>query len=596
MKKLAVVFAFLFLFSSANAFSIVSYENNAEVLADGSLNVYEKMVFNLDEVYNEGYRSIRPQDFDSLSSITVHSVKLNGENVPYETVMNGVYAEIVWKKTVLGTNTVELNYTIDNRVELFDDFARICHEHYGANWAVPAQTFSSRMTLPEETRGKVMHFEIYSSKKGDAYVDDLSIVTEISNVPSGNYIGGCYLFYRGAVNTTRIVSGSAYEILDDERESYGSESVLEPEDPTFCLSIFIIPFILIGALALKTYNDNRSRKLPPENILPPEKEEPCVVSVLMRGELSQKDIMSAAILKLISMNVIDIVELEKKGGKTFNREKTILILKKKNAKLKTYERALVNMLFEKGNTVDLDKMAEDFEKVKTRSQAKKLNAVKQLNKYDDAIEKILKQKKVLELRSKKSEKMGILVAVLMFVIFLSCPFGAFISDSLFIYLESGRFLELLVFIIAPAGIAISIIYLALNYLKVKPPEGMKTKFNKWTGFIRAVTASRLKTYPPASAVVWDDILVYATALGLAQQVEKHLSELKVFDIRKLEKVERVRTSVVTYYAAAYAVNNLSKYGNRSGRSSGGFSSGSSGGWSGGGGGFSGGSSGGGGFR
>ena len=594
MKKFAVLFAFLFLFSSANAFSITSYESNAEVLTNGDLNVYEKMNFDLDEVYSEGYRSIRPEDFDSLSSITVHSVKLNGENVPYETVMNGNYAEIIWKKTVLGTNLVELNYTIDDRIELFDDFARVCYEHYGANWQVSARTFSSRMTLPEETRGKTIHFEIYSAKKGDAYVDDLSIITEINNVPSGNYVGGCYLFYRDAVNTTKTVSGSAYEILEDERESYGSESVLEPEDPTLCLSIFIIPFIILGLFALKTYNDNRNQKLPPENILPPEKEEPCVVSVLMRGEWNQKDIMSAAILKLISMNVIDIVELEKKG-KSQNREKTILILKKKNAKLKNYEHALVNMLFEKENAIDLDKMAEDFKKVKTRVQAKKLNTVKQLGKFDDGIEKILKQKKVLDLRSKKSEKTSLLVAVLMFVIFLSCPFGAFLSDALFIYLDSGKFLEFLIFIIVPVGIALSVIYLALNYMKTKPPQGMKTKFDKWAGFMRAVTASRLKTYPPASAVIWDDILVYATALGLADKVEKHLSELKVFNIEKIEKIERVRTSVVTYYAAAYAVKNLSKYGNRSGRSSG-FSSSSSGGWSSGGGGFSGGSSGGGGFR
>ncbi len=126
--------------------------------------------------------------------------------------------------------------------------------------------------------------------------------------------------------------------------------------------------------------------------------------------------------------------------------------------------------------------------------------------------------------------------------------------------------------------------------------GNKFKIPKFT-LISAIKASRLKEYPPASAVIWDDIIVYATVLGLAEKVEKHLSELKAFDIRKIERIDKVRTSVFTYYVAAHSVSNLSKYGRRSGpRSSGGFSSASSGGWSGGGGGFSGGSSGGGGFR
>lgn len=600
MKLFAILFAAFFLISSVSAFSIVSYENNAEVLSNGDLSVYEKMAFNLDEVYSEGYRAIRPQDFGSLSSITVHSVKLNGENVPYETVMNGDTAEIIWKKTVIGNNLVELNYTLKNQVEIYDDFARICYEHYGANWPVSAQSFSSRMTLPEETRDTTMHFEIYSSKKGEAYIDGLSIVIEMDNVPSGNYIGGCYLFYKGAVNTSNTVSGSAYEILQGEREEFGSESVLEPEtDAGLCLGAMIVLFIGILGLAVKFYLDGKKTPLYPESIIPPEKEEPCVVSVLMRNELSKKDIMAATILKLISRNVLDIVELEKKGKKSaeLNRERTILLLKKKDAQLKGYEQAIVDMLFEKGTEVDLDEMAEEFGKVKSQTEAKKLHAVKQLDKFDDEIEKILKSKSVWELRKSKNERLGILIGISMFAFFFACVFFFYALESVSIYLADGKFAEFSLFMLAVLGMICSVAYLVHKFLQSSAPVRLREKFAKWDGFVRAIKTSRLKEYPPASAVIWDDIIVYATALGLADKVEKHLSELKSFDIKKIEKMEKVNSSVFIYYNAAFAVSNLSKYGSRSGpRSSGGFSSGSSGGWSGGGGGFSGGSSGGGGFR
>ena len=593
-------FFLLILLSAVHAFSIVSYENNAEVLTNGDLNIYEKMTFDLEQEYSEGYRSIRPDDFDSLSDIFVHSVKVNGNPVQYETVMNGEYAEIIWLKTYAGQNIVELNYTIRDRVELYDDFSKICYEHYGANWAVSAQSFISRMKLPEQTRGRTMHFEVYSTKKGEAYVDDLTIVIEMGDVPSGNYIGGCYLFFKGAVNTTKTVSGSAYELLQEERELYGSESVLDPEsDPSLCLAILFLVFLMFLVISLRVYNKNKKQIVYPPNILPPEKEEPSVVSLLVRQELSMKDIMAATILKLISRGVIDIVELEKKGETSaeLKKERTILILKKKNAKLKNYEKTLVEMLFEKGNEINLDTMAEEFEKVKTKKDAKKLKVIKELNKFDNEIEKILKDNKVYDLKDNRKGKTAVVIGVFFFALILICALSFLILEVATILLADENFLGFLLFITCLFGIAGFEIFLFADYMKPDVPKNMKIKFAKWIAFVRAIKASRLREYPPASAVIWDDILVYATALGLTDKVKKHLSELKAFDIRKIENMERIKSSTYVYYGSVIAVSNLSKYGRRSGpRKSGGFSSASSGGWSSGGGGFSGGSSGGGGFR
>ncbi len=597
MKKLLIL---LFLFSFAHPFSILSYETSSQVLANGDLNIYERMVFDLDEVYSEGYRSIRPQDFDSPASITLHSVKLNGEDVRYEKVMNGDYAEIVWKKTVLGENIVELNYTLENRVELYDDFARVCYEHYGANWPVSAQTFVSRMTLPEETRGRTMHFEVYSEKKGNAYIDDLTIVTEIDDVPSGNYVGGCYLFFKGAVNTTKTVSGSAYEILQEEREFYGSEAVLEPEiDPLFCISPIFILFLIFLFSVLAVYNRNKKKPHYPENILPPEKEEPSIVSVLMRNEWDKKDIMAATILHLISRGVLDIVELEKKGRQSaeLKKERTILILKKKDAKLNHHEKTLVEMLFEKGDEVDLDAMAEEFEKVKTKKEAEKLKVVAKLERFNSQIENLIRSRGLSDVMTKATEKRTSLIIMIIISIMAACPFSVFFVEVATTLFADENFVAFSVFTGSVLGILLSMAYLFANFMQPEAPEKMKQKFAKWAAFVSAIKASRLKTYPPASAVIWDDIIVYATALGLADKVEKHLSELRAFDIKKIEKIGKVRNSVFTYYIAANSVSNLSKYGRRSGPRSSGFSPASSGGWSsGGGGGFSGGSSGGGGFR
>ena len=59
MKRFLI---FLLLVSAVFAFSIESYYSDVSVLENGDLHVYEKMTFELEEAYNEGYRSIRPQD------------------------------------------------------------------------------------------------------------------------------------------------------------------------------------------------------------------------------------------------------------------------------------------------------------------------------------------------------------------------------------------------------------------------------------------------------------------------------------------------------------------------------------------------------
>lgn len=594
MKPFPAFVLLLLLAAPIFPFSIDSYENNATLHPDGSLHISETMVFTLEREYNEGYRSIRPQDFGSLPSITVNSVKVNGEPAPHELVMNGNQAEIVWKRTYAGRNLVELDYAISDRAEIYNDFAKVCYEFYGANWAVPASHLTARMALPEATRGKEMHFEIYSSKRGEAYVDDLTIVAEIGDVPSGNYVGGCYLFARDAVSSSRHVNSSALEILQNEREIYHSEQVMGPSETGFCCLPVLFLFLLPAAFAY--YNDRMRPKKYPESLMPPGKEEPVAVAALLRNEYPEKDLFAATLISLINRNIIDIIELEKKPGATMEmkRERTILFFKKKGAQLSPHEQALVSLIFQEGGEVDLDRMAEEFNNVKSKSDAKKLRVEKHLDEFGAEMKRILKEKNLRETSKKKQVRAGLVTGVGFFaMIFLLCMAPSMILDG------NETPLSAALILISIAGTGLSLIYLILYYInKPEFPKEYADECEKWDAFRRGVESSRIKEYPPASAVIWGEFLVYATALGLAKKVERHLSELDTLLARKMERIERATTSTYTFYASAIAISNLSKYGSRSGMRSSGFSGGSTGGWSsGGGGGFSGGGgSGGGGFR
>jgi uncharacterized membrane protein len=589
--------------SAASSFSIDSYFTHAAVQDDGSLEVNESINFTLEQAYNEGFRTIRIADFGSLDNIVVHFVKVNGEGVPFAKQLNDEgQAEIVWKKTYGGKNDVELGYALKDRAQLYNDFAKVCFEHYGAGWSVPAGKFASVMSLPEAARGKDMHFEVYSSKEGTAQIDDLSVVIGMNDVPPGNYIGGCYLYDRGALHTANAVNASALAILNDEREAYGSKMLIEPEKTPSSIYCCLPAAVLSAILAAFMFVKDRRKPKYPENILPPDKEEPAFVSVLVRNKMPLADILAATILMLINRGCVDIVELEKKGetAAEVKREHTILLLKNRPEDLKPHEKAVFDMLFPQGKReADLDAMAAEYDKIKDKAGAKESAVGGAIESFSATVANILSEKKVADLKDTADTNNAAVIGMFMMGFIGSCIMLFIGIEFLTGYLAEGNTVE-------AAGIAAAVIlvlpsaaYLVLRNRRVTVHEDLRDEYEKWDAFARAVKASRLKEYPPSSAVIWGGILVYASALGMADKVKRHMSELDAFTTKRMQSLDSVGIASRRYYTSAWGVYNLKKYGNRSGPESrsGGFSSHSSGGWSsGGGGGFSGGSSGGGGFR
>ena len=249
-------------------------------------------------------------------------------------------------------------------------------------------------------------------------------------------------------------------------------------------------------------------------------------------------------------------------------------------------------IFSSGKEVDLDAMAEQYKKVGSKTEAGKLAVEKNMDKFIHEINQLLQDRGVWKYAKKGTDAWGMYLSLMFFAVMVVFFAG--------VYLLSAYDANLSIYLSCASLIGIFALFAYLLYVKflgVEIPKGMEDEWAKWDPFYRAVKSSRMKEYPPASAVIWGKILVYATALGVADKVNAHLSEIDAFIAKKVEKVNMVREHSLLFYSSAYGVRNLAKYGNKFGPSrTGGFSSGSSGGWSSGGGGFGGGSSGGGGFR
>ncbi len=566
------IILFLVLFSASFAFTIESYHNEVKVLPNGDLQVFENITFMLEKQYNEGYRSIRPADAPTTSSVLIDSVQVNGKLANSNKQVYGEQVEIYWTDTYEGKNVVELRYRLTDKVEIFNDYARVCYEHFGANWQSTAKEFSSKMTLPDSASGTDMHFEIYSAKKGNAYTDGLSIVSEIDNVPSGNYVGGCYLFDRNSVTSENLVNGSAYEILTDERKSYGSEEVLVPGGEWQCVCL---PLVLIALIAAAYMFVKKRRNKLPESILPPAKENPAVVAAIVRNSKSEKQILAATLLDLINRGFIDIVELEKKGetSATIKRERTILI-KKKDKGLAKHELAVMDMLFNDKKEVDLDAMAEELKTIST-TKAKAHHVPKALKTFNSEVDDLLAKKSLLDDAESLSTKKGLLATFgFMGLVFLFMCAGIDALYGLSYYLDLENYAEAAYIITLIGAFLVFGGYALYKALQPRAPAGFEKEFEEWDAFARGLKSSRIKEYPPSSVAIWGEILVYATALGLADKVKKHLSELDEITLHRLEELDKIRETSLPMFVYARQTSNLKTYGNRQG-----FSSRSSGGWS-----------------
>ncbi len=578
--------------SASSAFSIDSYFNHAAVLPDGSLHVYEDINFTLEKQYEQGFRTIRPADAPSPDSVTLEYVKVDGQEVAgYVDTYNGD-TEIVWNVTHEGPNEVELSYILSNMTTVWDDYARVCYEHYGANWPVSASVLRTQMDLPAGSEGRTVHFQIYSREQGNASIEGLSVVAELQDVPSGNYVGGCYLFPKDTVNTTNVMSGSAFQILQDERASYGSTTIIAPDPPT-PLGYVCIPLTALMVLAAAAGLFHRTARRLEESILPPSDEQPAVVTAILKNDIPEKDLLAATLLGLINKGAIDIIELERKGeaSATIERPRSVLTLRKEDGLL-PHEKALVDMVFAGKKEAELDERAKALDSITTQTEAKE-------SEMADAMEKFRKEEKALAdakgdwLKNPASNRFALVATLGVFALVIAFFVFVFAMTEYDSYAYYGQ-MQLLWILVASLPVAlVAYAVIAYEYSRPKVLKGHETEYAQWDAFARAVKSSRLKTYPPGSVVIWGDILVYATALGLAGRVSRHFSQLDSLTLKRLQQMDSVRLSSYSFYTSSLAASNLATYGDRAGN----VSSGSSGGWSsGGGGGFSSGSSGGGGFR
>lgn len=349
MKLALVSFAIvlgLAVTTPAFAESVATFDAHVAVAADGQLTVTETIVYDFGGIDHHGIFRTIPYHYtrDTLNyNIRLGVVSVTDENnqtIPYSQSRSGgaLTLRIGNPNTfVSGIHTYVLTYTVDRAINWFDGEPEIYWNVTGNDWDVTIEKATSTLSGAFEFR--VDATRCFTGTIGSQETD----CTVETSEPGSVYIAAnnSVISGDGLTAVVRLPAGSIPEpspldrVIWVIRDNWG----------------FVLPFITLMALVMlyRRYGrDPRGRGTIIAQYEPPDGMSPAMLGYLIDEKIDPRDI-SAAIIGLATRGFLRIHYHDKTLGHTYKLER----LKTGDSTLSSFDRGLLEGLFEKGTLVEL---------------------------------------------------------------------------------------------------------------------------------------------------------------------------------------------------------------------------------------------------
>jgi len=493
---------------------------------NGNLKVKEKLHYSFSGTYNGVYRKIPLKRGERIVNLNVTT---KGAYSSYE--MTNYQDEAALKiylysnpaKTVPITDKevdVFIEYDFINVIKIYRDVGELQFKVWGEEWDVDVGELTTNIHLKSKNDVKYwLNPPFYvSNDRWDGSV--LKVVT--NTIPTGNYFE-----VRLAIPKDQF-KNPAYAVKEDINGLPIMEKIQKDyQNQTnfynilyYILSILMVISIIIPVLVYfkygrepkSTYQGIYQRELPSDD-------PPAVVNALSGQGFSKKignpnmDGFQATIMDLINRGYLGVSSQEK------GHKKSVLLRIKENKiekspKLPSFEMNVIRFLrtMAKNHVIDMNQMKKELE---DQENAKNFKEFYDLWEYELQT-KFLEEKTsqfFIETGNKYIKIYGVgalIVAGIVFYLSFLSPPPNIVPASVY-------------------SIAASVILGIAGIISLVLPEKVGGRWTqegidydaKWQAFKKYIMDfSQIKEYPPESVVVWNNYLVYATALGVADKVKK----------------------------------------------------------------------------
>jgi len=588
MTALLLVLLCLVPSASARDYALEGATTNITIDPYGVVHVEESISYTFEGNYNEVFRILEVSPGESIRNIEGHC---SDEACTFRVEPASEGYELIGE---LPTPTPEkvtffVSYDHYGAVKVHSDISEFHYKLWGEEWEKPLGSLRGSIALPVENESEIQYWIHPAGYTQNADVEQNILNLKTNEIPS-------YQWYEVRVAFPRIESPNSSLVQIDDEEGLEEILAIENEYETkgsilknlynltilFALLVLAFPFLVY-------FRHGREPKIDYEAIYerePPTDSRPAVVNAIMQGKIGTPtmDGFTATVMNLANLGYISLRTITSEESKAFGLYKSesedILI---ELSSPESYSKA-------EGSTTKLVDFEKDvFNLLKKHASGNKISWAKlkkELGKGTDFYDFVLTWNKKVErhilveklFRSTGNKYMSIFgVAIVMAaVVYFIVISNNFPVDEF----PLASNVNILVALVTAFGIIMIIFSGAFEKVLGRwTPEG-RLYYKRWNNFKKYLTDfSALKEHPPESIEIWDFYLVYATALGVAEEVLKNMS-LVVPD-------EQMKTShfyYVHYNFGQFGSGFGSAYSSSAPSSSGGGGVGGVGGGSGGGGG------------
>ena len=617
LMMLAVLIPWKDASASSRYYEVSRFNLTVDIQENGDARVLEEITYNFDGEFNGVFRNIDYSRTSGLSDLTVGvlaggSVRsfteaYSGDANTYEVEDTGSIRKLkIYEKSRNEEKTLVIGYTLQNVAEKYNDISIFNRRIIDSGWDIPLNNITITITIPEGAQKEDLRVFAHGPLTGSSeIVDGRTFYFTVPSV-SGRFVETLAIFPRDLIpaSTNTFDRNELETILEneqrlaDEANKEREEAIKELEReakqrerekasrPIFGAgilaglgSIFFM-FRKYGKELKPTFEGDYYRELP-------EDYSPAVMTYLLtKGQSKDVDIM-ATILDLARKKVIKLRPVAIEKGMIFKKEEESFEMtwmdKTKLDTLLPHEKFLAAWFIDEiGNGNGL--VLEDLEKI-LKSNKAALQFQKDYTYFKHKVKEVGEKQKFFQDNELPGSKVFVIIGL---ALILSGVIGLLTLGSI---IAIG---------LAAIGMFLLFGLLAMRFVRKYSQKGIDHKA-MWMAFKQFLQHfSNMQEAEIPSLVIWEHYLVYATSLGVADEVIDQLP--KVFSEQELTNPDltymggyrsfsnfyimnqafsntmtRVNSAVSTAQIAASQKSSGSGFG-------GGFSGGSSGGGGGGGGG------------
>lgn len=559
-----IIFSFLFIIcfflfpapALAKSFYFPNVDIQVKINTDGSADFSEKRTTSFSGNFSQLYWDIPLPVNEQISGVTVNE-EVNGTFIPYEEISGEDISRPSGKFFVrrAGDNAhIEVYYSASDEVKTFrvdykisgvivqhPDVSEFYWKLIGQGWDTKTDSVNATVLLPGDVGKSNISVWAHGPLNGKVEIlDGKTTRLSVLNVPPKTFVEIREIFPKGLVFSRATLLTTAAEIRAEE-ESFRQQTIFKER-----MRLGVLIVIILGVSGWIFYwwrvwnqHGREHRVETPKYVhFPPSKRQPALVEALLNQEQAVSvNSFTATILDLARRKFVKIEARESysKGilGIGSKKEYSYIlhrINKGSENKLEEYEIDLLNFVFEMapdGETVPFDVLKE-------RMKASPATTKKFFDSWKKKIEKLSDQHNFVEDESKKFKR-NFVVGNVIIIILVSAGFVAFFQIW-------GAIIHAVIFPAVFGGIFFN--YLGNFLLRWNKNFALEAK--QWQGFKNfLVDFSHFKSELPQALIIWEEMLVYGTALGVAAKVSQYLPLILK------------QTGATSYYPSWYLITNSS---------------------------------------